>query len=357
MLDCAVRANEKAFHHLRIGGLFVTMALFLSACGVTYTSPRVNERDQELPVHVVELNMTNVAEANRAKYTPRSLPDFFYGVAGGGSLRGAGAIPPAPFTPNERRETTISRIPPDVAPTPYRIGVGDVVLLATRGSANTIEQLSGLLAAQSQRQGYTVRDDGAIAIPEIGTVPLAGLTLQEAEDVLFQELVAGQIDPSFSIEVAEFNSQRIAVGGAVKSGKLIPLTLNPLTLGEALASAGGIDVKDDEFALIRIYRDGALYQVPVKDFKKDPKLRNLRLQNADAIYVDTTYDLDRAFAYYQQQISVISLRSAARKEALSALTTEIALQRNALEERRAVYRARVELDAVDRDCLTTSPVK
>ncbi|WP_323770758.1 hypothetical protein [Antarctobacter sp.] len=48
------------------------------------------------------------------------------------------------------------------------------MLLATRGAASTIEQLSGLLAAQNQRQGYTVRDDGSIAILEIGAVQLGG---------------------------------------------------------------------------------------------------------------------------------------------------------------------------------------
>ena len=102
---------------------------------------------------------------------------------------------------------------PDVEPSPYKIGVGDVVLLATRGSSSTIEQLSGFLAAQNQRQGYTVRDDGAIAIPEVGTAALAGMTIEQAEDKLFQALVEGQIDPSFSLEVAGFNARKVAVGG------------------------------------------------------------------------------------------------------------------------------------------------
>ncbi len=93
--------------------------------------------------------------------------------------------------------------------------MGDVVLLATKSGASTVEELSGLLAAQNRRQGYTVQDDGgAIAIPDVGRIMLGGMTLEEAEAELFQALVENQIDPSFSLEIAEFNSQRVAVGGA-----------------------------------------------------------------------------------------------------------------------------------------------
>ena len=296
-----------------------------------------------------ELNPTSVAAANRSAYTPRSLPQVFYSVAGSGSYVGAGALPAAPDIPEERRQQMEFRPLPDVESRPYRIGVGDVLLLATSGSTSTIEQLSGLLAAQNQRQGYTVRDDGAIAIPEIGPVELAGMTLQEAEDRLFQVLVENQIDPSFSLEVSEFNSQQVAIGGAVRNAMLVPLTLNPLTLGNALTAAGGISVKDAEFASIRIYRDGALFQFPVETFLASPELQKKVLLNGDAVYVDTTYDLDRAMEFYRQKLSVISLRSTARGSAVQTLESEISLQRSALEERRTIFEARAKFDAEDRD--------
>jgi polysaccharide export outer membrane protein len=222
-------------------------------------------------------------------------------------------------------------------------------LLATRGSASTIEQLSGLLAAQNQRQGYTVRSDGAIAIPEVGTVVLTGLTVEEAEDRLFQVLVENQIDPSFSLEVAEFNSQRVAIGGAVNAARLVPITLQSLTLGDALTAAGGVAVRDREFASIRIYRDGTLYQIPLETYLANPELGKKVLQNGDAVYVDTSYDLDRAMEFYKLKIDVITLRSNARNTALQALSTEIGLQRSALQEQRSNFQARVELGAVDRD--------
>jgi len=331
----------------RIAGVLGLVAL--AGCGVTYTSPSVKTNEDTTPVTVVALTPGAIATANRSKYNPRQLPAVFYSVAGNGSLRGTGALPNAPNVPDERPERAVLKLPPEIQRTPYRIGVGDVILLATRGTATTIEQLSGLLAAQNSRQGYTVRDDGAIAIPEVGTVTIANMTVEEAEDSLFNALVEKAIDPSFSLEVAEYNSQKVAVGGAVGSARLVPITLTDLHLGDALVAAGGVKVKDEKFATIRIYRDGTLYQIPVETYLKRPELRNTLLQNGDAIYVDTTYDLDRAFAYFKQEIDVIALRSSARTTALSALQSEIAIQRTALQERRDIFEARSKFDAEDRD--------
>nr|WP_246594612.1 polysaccharide biosynthesis/export family protein [Mameliella sediminis] len=330
---------------MAIGG-----AAVLAGCGVSYNSPKVRERKGEQPVAVVEMTPKAVAYANASAYTPRALPDVFYAFAGSyGATAGAGAMPAAPYLPDTGRQRLEYRPLPDIAPQPYRIGVGDVLLLATRGAGTTVEQLSGLLAAQNRRQGYTVRDDGTIAIPEIGAVQLAGLTLQQAEDQLFQALVSNQIDPSFSLEVAEFNSQKVAVGGAVKAAKLVPVTPNNLTLGQALITAGGLAVRDEEFASIRIYRDGTLYQIPVETYRAQPSIKDTLLVAGDAVYVDTTYDLDRAFEFYKTKIDVITLRSSARSTALQALSTEIAIRRGALVEQRDLFETRTKLDAEQRD--------
>ena len=46
--------------------------------------------------------------------------------------------------------------------------------------------------------------------------------------------------------------------------KLIPISPVTLTLGEALVAAGGVQTRDEEFASILIYREGTLYQIPVR---------------------------------------------------------------------------------------------
>lgn len=131
-----------------------------------------------------------------------------------------------------------------------------------------------MLAAQNRRQGYTVQDDGAIAIPDVGRVMVAGLTLEEAEAALFQRLLSAQIDPSFSLEIAEFNSKRVSIGGAVGTPTIAPITLTDLTLDAAIALAGGIQTPDLDYASIRLYRDGALYQIPLNDYLSRGELQN-----------------------------------------------------------------------------------
>lgn len=332
-----------------IGWIFGFVAMAFTACGITYVSPSIQEQGAGLDVRVVSLNAQTVLLANRAPYVPRTLPQAFYQTAGSGNLRSAGALPEEPYVPKQGREPLELRIPPAVTPPPYRIGVGDVVLLATKNSGSTVEELSGLLAAQNQRQGYTVRDDGAISIPDIGQIPLAGMTLEEAEGAIFQALVERQIDPAFSLEVSDFNSKRVAIGGAVRSPTLVPITLNTLNLGEAINAAGGLDIDEKEFASIRIYRTGDLYQIPIEDFYARASLQRIPLLNGDAIYVDTNYDLDKALKYYQQQLDVISLKRSARTDALAELQAEISIRRDSLSEHRGNFQARESLGAEGRD--------
>ena len=224
-----------------------------------------------------------------------------------------------------------------------------MLLLATRSGSSTVEELSGLLAAQNRRQGYTVQDDGAIAIPDVGRVKVSDLTLEEAEAALFQRLLEAQIDPSFSLEIAEFNSKRVSVGGAVGNPTVIPITLTQLTLDQAVAGAGGIQTPDLEYASIRLYRDGDLYQIPLEQYLRRPDLQKTRLIAGDSVFVDTEYQLDRAQAYFAEQITLQQFRQQARAQALAELTAVVDLRRASLQEGRANFEAQLANDAVDRD--------
>ncbi len=335
------------FRHLIMG----TLMLGLSGCGAAYFSPSVTAgSDGSTKVRVLPLTPSNALIANQSNYRPKDLPGAFFQTAGsgGGAVRGAGAVPPGPTDLEQRPARLERRLPPVVVQGSYDIGVGDVLLLATPQAGSTVEELSGLLAAQNRRQGYTVQDDGAIAIPDIGRVQVAGLTLEEAEAELFQRLVAAQIDPTFSVEVAEFNSKRVSIGGAVGQPGVAPIALTPLFLQEAIASAGGIRAEDLDFVSVRIYRDGTLYQVPVRDLYSGAVPR-IQLTDGDSIFVDTEYELSQAQAYFSEQIQLAQFRQQSRVQALNELQAEVNLRRAALNESRSNFQARVSLDAVNRD--------
>ncbi len=297
-------------------------------------------------VRVLDLDPETVVQANRSTCT---LPAFFSQTAGSGSgLRGAGALPVPPIQSELRPAALEMRLPPAANPGPYEIGVGDVVLLATPRAGSSVEQLSGLLAAQNSRQGYTVQDDGSINIPDVGRVRIAGLTIEDAEAALFQRLVENQIDPTFSLEISEFNSRKISIGGAVAAPTVVPVTLTPLYLEEAIAAAGGITVQDQDYASIRLYRDCTLYQIPLTQLYSRVSLTKTRLLPGDAVFVDTEYELSQAQDYFTQQITLVQASQTARSFALAEPKAEIGLRRANLDEARSNYKARVDLGADDR---------
>lgn len=287
--------------------LVLVTGLLLAGCGQIYIAPNVSNQLDETNVSIVPLTPQVAASANQSSYRPRSLPAVFFQNAGTGSRGESAAL-------------IATRLPPAVQQKPYQIGVGDVVVLATPQSATSIEELSGLLAAQNQRQGYTVQDDGAIAIPNVGRVQLAGLDLQAAEAEVFQALVSRQLDPTFSIEVAEFNSKRVSVGGAVRSPQTLPITLTPLTLQEAVTVAGGTTALDTQFVAVRLYRDDKLYQVPFEKLQTT----DVTLLQGDSIVLESGFQLSEAL-------------------------TEVDARRSALNEARSNFKDLVAADAVDRD--------
>lgn len=326
--------------------LLVCLSFGLSGCGVVYFPPTVSERATDAAVAVVPVTAAVVKTANASPYRPRQVPAVFLQTAdNGGEPQGAGALPDPIFTDETRPDTVEMRLPPPPPDVPYEIGVGDVLQLATEQSARSVEQLSGVQSVENQRQTYSVQDDGAIAVLDVGRIRVAGLSLEEAEAEVFQAFVAAGLDPTFSLGVEEFNSKRVTIGGAVRSPSVVPITLTPLSLQETLTTAGGVASLDTEFMTIRLYRNGNLYQIPVDRLPGT----NVELAAGDSIFVDTDYRLDRAQAYFNEQITRQNLRESDRQRARSELASEISRRGAALSEARANFRAQLELGVIDRD--------
>ncbi len=333
--------------------LTLVAVLLLAGCGAVYIPPSVDavSRTGTDTVDVVVVPMTpNVVQtANASPYTPRSLPTAFSSVTGVPGQPAIGRLPDAPGTEVARPDRLALRPPPPEPAAPYRIGVADVLLLATSAPVTSEEALSGLLAAENRRQGYTVQDDGTIAIPDAGRVRVADLTVEEAEAEVFQALVAAQLDPTFSLEISEFNSKRASVGGAVATPRLVPITLKPVTLGEAIQLAGGITAPDQDFVSIRMFRNGRLYQIPFSEFFSDPQYQRITIQDTDAVFVDTEYNLAQAEAFFRSQIDLVTARAQARANALEQLQTEFEILQAQQEEVRTNFTRANELEAVARD--------
>ncbi len=340
---------------------FGAALLALTGCGVIYTAPGVHDGtpfgtayDTDLDVEVVRLTHESAAAANLIPYVPARLPLAFQPGAPSASDAARAphlpALPPGTARPTPRPSFQAEEFPPLREPEPYRIGVADVLLLAVNGNA-ALDDLPGLISAQSKRQGYIVQDDGAIAIPDAGRIRVAGMTLQDAEAEIFRALAAAGIDPSFSLEIAEFNSQRVAVGGLVNAPTLVPLTLKPLYLHEAIELAGGAGPGDPDTTVIQLFRDGNTYRIGLAHLNAVPAARRIVLRDGDSIHVGDIYRDAEARRYFDEQLQLRQFQIQGTQfqlqlEQIRAQTA--ATDQDRLAAERQLFKDRLELGAVER---------
>lgn len=109
----------------------------------------------------------------------------------------------------------------------YRLGPGDVIEI----TVFEVEELS---------KPAVLSPDGAVALPLIGAVKLAGLTAPEAA-VRLCELYGNNLirDPQISVSVKEYHSQPVSVLGAVSKPGVYHLR-GPRRLSDLLAMAEGL---------------------------------------------------------------------------------------------------------------------
>jgi polysaccharide export outer membrane protein len=100
-----------------------------------------------------------------------------------------------------------------------------------------------------------IAGDGNVDLPLIGSTHVAGLNVEQAQQLVAKKLIDGQmiISPDVLISVTDSNIDIIGVMGEVNSPKAIP-AFAPMSLFDALSAAGGL--KADASHSISILRDG-----------------------------------------------------------------------------------------------------
>lgn len=126
----------------------------------------------------------------------------------------------------------------------------------------------------------TVNSRGYINMPLIGMVPVAGLTEQQAEQLIADKLGKDFLqDPQVNIDIIEYVSQQITILGSVKAPGMYPLK-GRTTLLQAIALAGGPEriADEEEIVVFRTDKTGAVagYIVNLEEIqagkKKDPEM-------------------------------------------------------------------------------------
>lgn len=160
-------------------------------------------------------------------------------------------------------------------------------------------------------QGYLVSQNGDIQMPILGTIHVAGKTLEGVQDEVRQKLVAGDYikDP---IVTASFLNFRYTVLGAVGNNGQYVVDGDRVTLIEAIAKAGDLtnDAKTDRVAVIREEADGR--KMYIHDLKSTDIFSSpcFYLQQNDIVYVEPKEKKDEKSENRSWQIATVAISAA-----------------------------------------------
>jgi polysaccharide export outer membrane protein len=105
-----------------------------------------------------------------------------------------------------------------------------------------------------------VRDDGTLFYPFVGSVKVAGMTLEDLREVITKRLSRYIEQPQVDVNVTEYNSQKIIVSGAFENAGFLPVDSRQLTLLQAVGMAG-IDQERADLSNLVLIRDGVTYSL------------------------------------------------------------------------------------------------
>ncbi|MDB5960820.1 MAG: hypothetical protein JWP59_2114, partial [Massilia sp.] len=187
-------------------------------------------------------------------------------LAGCASLTGAQQATPAGSAPVEKAPPTILITPQLIAaeqqqreaavrqdlsslivnnPPSYTIGRGDILSIVVWDHP----ELGGTIVTPAAGaaelgpngappNGFVVDNEGRVQFPFAGNLKLAGLTEDQARDLLATKLAKYIASPNVTLRVQAFRSKRVYIDGEVRSPGLLAINDLPMTLTEALNRAG-----------------------------------------------------------------------------------------------------------------------
>lgn len=216
---------------LSAASITVGIMLALSSCGPIQTTnfPVSMNKQKDLPenITIIQLSSQNIAQ-HRGDWS---------GIGSGGKLSSS------------------------VASWRYRVGVGDVLNIIVWDHPELT--LPTGPSANQAIPGFTVRADGKIFYPYVKEIHALGRSVAAIQKELSQKLAEFISDPQIEVKVAEYNSQKVVITGAVAKPGTMKVSNLPLTLIEAVNGVGGLAPGADS-RKVSIQRHGRRYHVDLR---------------------------------------------------------------------------------------------
>jgi polysaccharide biosynthesis/export protein len=137
----------------------------------------------------------------------------------------------------------------------------------------------------TQSAGFVVDQDGVIQFPYAGALKVAGLTQDQARNLVTKKLAHYIRNPKVTLRVQSYRSKRVYIDGEVKAPGLQPINDIPMTLMEALNRAGGMLPTADQ-SQIMINRAGTNYHINLPQLvQKGVNPSSIMLASGDVVRV------------------------------------------------------------------------
>jgi polysaccharide export outer membrane protein len=222
----------------------------------------------------------------------------------GGAQAGSEGLKPVlkPITPRlvkAERELRAKQSSQDISAllsksTRYKIDSGDVLSIVVWDHPELTNSATGIAgvnttadtnANMQPQAGFPVDDEGRIQFPFAPNLKVAGLTEDEARNLLGSKLAKYIRNPKITLRVQSYRSKRVYVDGEVKNPGLQAINDIPMSLMEAINRAGGILPSGDQSRIV-VIRDGKNYDINLLQLvQRGVNPSSIMLKNGDVVKI------------------------------------------------------------------------
>ncbi|NID03399.1 capsular biosynthesis protein [Luteibacter jiangsuensis] len=195
-----------------------------------------------------------------------------------------------PITPKLIAMDRASAVAPDIDPAltaykpdSYRIGPGDSLYITVWEHP----ELTSPAGSQQQTaaNGRLVRPDGTLFYPYVGLLHASGLTVEELRTAITEKLTKYIEKPQVDISIVNFASQKVTLSGAFVKTDPQDITITPLTLSQAIGSAG-VNAQLADLSNVVLRRDNHDYHLDLDALSRSSEGgRDIYLKGGDSIYL------------------------------------------------------------------------
>ncbi|WP_424070307.1 polysaccharide biosynthesis/export family protein [Paraburkholderia sp.] len=176
---------------------------------------------------------------------------------------------------------------------PYKLGAGDVLQITVWDHPELNAALGNPTASTRPSDaalGFIVDHDGNLQFPYVGTLHVAGDTVEQVQRKIYTNLSKLMVKPQVTVRVASFRSAQIYIDGEVRTPGSQSINDIPMTLTEAINRAGGFSPTADQSHVVIVRNDKTYYVNVAQMLHNNQNPSKIVLKNGDILRIEARED-------------------------------------------------------------------